>query len=131
MLNKNEIKKLPTFQWMESRIPCQDALTAFIPDENSVDSRVQEVLEEALGPKRYYPVPGGHRVLIRDFDELKYDTGSFSIEKGVWDHEHCELCDTNIPALTLCYVTLPEEPYYLLCSVCFNANVPRTRLKEI
>jgi hypothetical protein len=47
----------------------------------------------------------------------KYDPAKWSVEKGAWDHEHCDLCGENIAAMTLCWVT-KYHPYVLLCDAC-------------
>jgi hypothetical protein len=47
----------------------------------------------------------------------EYDATKWQVEKGAWDHEHCDLCGENIPAMTLCWVT-KYDPYILLCDAC-------------
>jgi hypothetical protein len=42
----------------------------------------------------------------------------FSIEKGVWDHEHCKRCLERIPAMTACWVS--NVGYVILCSDCYR-----------
>jgi hypothetical protein len=86
----------------------------FVPD-GSRDPAV-----DALGtsrPSRWYPVQGGVRVVILYEAEEEYDVTRFHIEKGAWDHEHCELCRALIPPMTLCWVT-ESGPYVLLCEEC-------------
>ena len=57
------------------------------------------------------------------YDGGEYDTTRFTIEPHAWDHEHCDACGERIPAMTLCYVTEPEQPYVLLCAHCFEQHV--------
>ena len=50
-------------------------------------------------------------------NEPAYDATKWNVEMGAWDHEHCDLCGENIPAMTLCWVT-KYDPYVLLCDAC-------------
>jgi hypothetical protein len=52
----------------------------------------------------------------------EYDSGRFTIEARVWDHEHCKICGENIPAMTLCWVT-QNGPNILLCGGCYERPV--------
>jgi hypothetical protein len=106
---------------MESRIPALDALAAFVPDDRTPDPVITE-MQERIGGSRWYPVQGGHRVLM-PYDGGEYDSSRFTIEPGAWDHEHCGACGDKIPPMTLCYVTEPEQPYILLCAKCFGWHV--------
>ncbi len=123
-MENDEISKLHTYQWMQSRIPALDALTAFVPEKLlPINSSMKQTLDQIKGESRWYPVEGGHRVLIRDFNDLTYDSALFTIEKGAWAHEHCDICDERIPQMTLCYVTGVDEPYHLLCVKCYEEKV--------
>jgi len=120
-MTDQEQAELATYPWMESRIPAIDALAAFVPDGTKPAVEISES-ERRAGRSRWYPVPGGHRVLIpHETDE--YDSTRFTIEPAAWDHEHCGSCGEHIPAMTLCYVTEPEQPYILLCAACYERHV--------
>lgn len=109
-----EISKLARFEWMQSRIPAQDALVRFIPDgprDAAVDSFAMS------HRSRWYPLAGGTRAVVSMETQPQYDPTQWQIEKGAWDHEHCDSCGTNIPAMTLCWVT-KFDPYVLLCDAC-------------
>jgi hypothetical protein len=106
---------------MESRIPARDALSTFVPAAPAPDPLVAE-MENRAGGSRWFPVQGGHRVLI-PFDGGSYDSSRFVIESGAWDHEHCDACGEHISAMVLCHVTEPEQPYFLLCDACFHDHV--------
>ena len=60
---------------------------------------------------------GGSRVVVLYEDQVEYDTARWHIEQGAWNHEHCGLCQANIPPMTLCWVT-ESGPYVLLCEAC-------------
>src|SRR5437867_1686405 len=120
-MTDQERSELAKYPWMESRIPAIDALAAFVPDGSKPDAVVTEV-EQRAGRSRWYPVPGGHRVLI-PHEGGEYDSSLFSIETRAWEHEHCDACGERIPAMTLCYVTEPEQTYILLCAACFERHV--------
>jgi hypothetical protein len=106
---------------MESRIPARDALSAFVPDASKPDPVIEEIQSRADG-SRWYPVQGRHRLLI-PFDGGPYDSRRFTIEPRAWDHEHCDICRDQIPAMTLCHVTEPNYPYVLLCGPCYDRHV--------
>ena len=103
--------------WMRSRIPALAALTAFIPTGEVPSPAVQAAAREA-GASRWYPVEHGHRLVIRH-EGGDYDAMLFTLEQGAWDHEHCDRCAANIPAMTLCWVT-ERDPYVLLCVTCHD-----------
>jgi hypothetical protein len=109
-----EIAELARFEWMQSRIPALDALVAFVPDaprDAAIDSFAMS------HRSRWYPVQGGHRVVVSLDGRPKYDANRWHVEKGAWDHEHCDLCGERIPPMTLCWVT-KFDPYVLLCDQC-------------
>ena len=116
-----ERSELPKYPWMESRIPARDALSTFVPDGSESDPAVQEMQHRA-GGSRWFPVPGGHRVVML-FDGGPYDATRFTVEAKAWDHAHCDSCNEHIPAMTLCHVTEPGQPYILLCASCYEQYV--------
>ena len=124
-MTDQELAELPKYPWMESRIPARDALSTFVPDAPAPEPVIAEMQERA-GGSRWFPVQGGHRVLM-PFDGGSYDASRFTIESGAWDHEHCETCGERISAMVLCHVTAPEQPYVLLCAVCFQQHVASKR----
>jgi hypothetical protein len=124
-MTDQELSKLPKYEWIESRIPARDALVTFVPDGESPDPVVEKILERA-GGSRWFPVQGGHRVLIL-FEGGTFDSSRFTIESCAWDHEHCYACGERISAMELCHVTVPEQPYNLLCAVCFQQHVASKR----
>lgn len=118
------INELAAFDWMQSRIPALDGLVAFVPD-GPPDPAVASFAEGR--PSRWYPVEGGHRVVVPYDDGSPYDASRWRVEKGAWDHEHCDLCRDRIPPMTLCWVT-QRDPYVLLCESC-HAKVAAGRKK--
>ena len=109
-----EINELASFEWMRSRIPALDALVCFVPDgprDAAVDSFAMS------HRSRWYPLQGGYRVVVPIEGEPEYDATKWQVENGAWDHEHCDLCEENIPAMTLCWVT-KYDPYVILCDAC-------------
>lgn len=109
-----EIDELSGLEWMQSRIPALDALVGFVPDgprEAAVDKLATS------HRSRWYPLQGGMRVVVSMERKPEYDATKWRVEKGAWDHEHCDLCGEGIPAMTLCWVT-KYDPYVLLCDKC-------------
>ena len=124
-MTDEELSGLPTYSWMMSRIPARDALSTFVPDGSESDPAIAE-MQERVGGSRWFPVQGGHRVVML-FDGGSYDASRFTIEAKSWDHEHCDSCNEHIPAMTLCYVTEPGQQYVLLCAGCFDRHVASKR----
>lgn len=120
-MTEQELAALPGYRWMESRIPALPALVVFVPTGKETDPFVP-ALQARLHRSRWFPVADGHRVLM-PFDGGPYDASRGTIEAGAWDHEHCDCCGDRIPAMTLCHVTEPDEPYVLLCAACYAARV--------
>lgn len=119
-MNDEEITQLPSYSWMESRIPARDALVAFVPEGQECDPVVEATTRNAV-ESRWYPVPGGHRVLILRGDD-SFDTARFTVEPGAWDHETCGVCIDHIKPMTLCWVTVSGY-YVLLCVACYQLHV--------
>jgi hypothetical protein len=114
-MSQTELDDLRRFTYMQSRIPKLDALAAFVPLGEETDAVLQEMLNRT-GFSRWFPVPGGHRVLV-PHEGGPYDSSRFSIERSGWDHETCKLCRAHIDPMTLCWVT-ERGPYIILCSRC-------------
>jgi hypothetical protein len=127
-MTEEELAQLPTLPWMQSRIPTLDALTTFAPDDGSgPDPVIADTLDRMGGSSRWYPVAGGHRVLIR-YNGGSYDPRRFKLEPRAWDHEHCDACNKHISAMTLCWVTRSGF-YFLLCTDCHLRYVASRKRK--
>jgi len=113
-----ELNELLGLNWMQSRVPAQNALVGFVPDgqESAVDSFTMDCRS------RWYPVRGGTRVVVSLETRPQYDSARWHIEKGARDHEHCDVCGQNIPAMTPCWVT-KEDPYIQICDGCHSKVV--------
>ena len=90
--------------------------TSAVPDASDPDPLIEE-MQARLHQSRWYPVAGGHRVLMLH-DGGEFDAKRFQVEAGAWDHEHCNVCEKQIAAMTLCYVTKEGWTYVLLCKSC-------------
>ena len=121
------LSDLPKLTWAHRQLVLADALVAFVKEDVAPDSIIQQAQEHA-GGARWYPVDGGHRVLI-PYDGGEFDTSRFVVERGAWDHEHCDVCSTNIPAPTTCHTTSPGLPRILLCQTCYELYVARKLLR--
>jgi hypothetical protein len=124
-MTDEELSELPRYPWMSSRIPARDALSTFAPDAAEPDPVIAQMQNRA-GGSRWFPIEGGHRVLI-PYESGAYDSSRFTIESRAWDHEHCDACQEQIPAMTLCHVTKPGQPYILLCASCHERHVTAKR----
>ena len=115
MTEKDKLESYRDLSFIKSRIPALDALSTFVPEGQEEDPVVHSAIS-AKGFARWFPVEGGHRVLIPHEGE-RYDTGRFTIEEGAWDHEHCKACSADIEPMTLCWVS-ESGPYVILCESC-------------
>ena len=120
VLDAELIARLPTLAWMKSRIPAIDALETIVRDDDPKKRDLWHVIE-AFHRSRWSPISIGHRVLV-PYEGQEYDPKVFEIAIGAWDHEHCDLCDLHIPAMTLLWVTR-EDPYVQLRERCFRQRV--------
>jgi hypothetical protein len=121
MLSPDEIHRLPELEWMESRIPKRDALVAFVAAGAVCPPAIELAMQSH--PARWFPNPGGNRVLIL-YEGGAYDASTFNVEREAWDHEHCNLCGDRIPAMTLCHVT-KHGRYLVLCESCYIAHAEK------
>ena len=62
-MTPEELADLRSYMWMPSRIPASDALSLFVQEGHEEDSAVAEMTAR-VGSSRWYPVPGGHKVLF-------------------------------------------------------------------
>lgn len=99
------------YKFSPSRIPALDALSVFVQGEEE-DTVVNEMIDR-VGFGRWYPVEGGHEVLIL-YEGGPFDVSRFTIKKGARDHEHCRGCSANITPMTLCWAT-ESGPHVILC----------------
>lgn len=114
-MKENDLAAFRGLSFIESRIPALDALATFVPKGEEDDPVLKQAMART-GCSRWYPVEGGHRVLILQ-ERGKYDAERFKLEKGVWDHEHCKICNDRIDSMTLCWVT-ESGPYVIICDAC-------------
>ena len=120
-MTDSELSKLPAYRWMPSRIPVRDALTTFVPDAPEPEPIIDE-MSSRCGESVWYPISGGHRVLFL-YDGGAFDKSRFALEPKAWDYNECAVCGGHIPAITLCHVTEPKQPYILLCERCYRSHV--------
>ncbi|HXS68173.1 MAG TPA: hypothetical protein VN761_04985 [Candidatus Polarisedimenticolia bacterium] len=120
-MTDQELSELVKYQWMPSCIPLRDALVTFVPNGLKPEPIIEE-MSARLGQSVWFEAEEGHKVLM-PYDGKPFDTDRFSIEPKAWDYENCNVCSTHIPAMTLCHVTKPGEPYFLLCSTCYERYV--------
>jgi hypothetical protein len=71
-------------EFMESRIPIQDALAVFVPDDPPIDAKVKAAIS-THAVSRWFPKPGGHEVLVPYAGE-PYDASIFRVAPRAWDH---------------------------------------------
>jgi hypothetical protein len=112
--DRDDLRQL---KFMPSRIPALDALETFVPGGTQPDAELNE-LQSRTGQSRWYPVEGGHRVLIL-YEGGPFDAQRFTLSKGGWDHEHCSRCGATIAPMTLCWVT-ESGAYVLLDETCYR-----------
>lgn len=62
-MTSEKLGELPKYLWMESRIPARDALSTFAYEAPEPDPVLAE-MQDRGGGSRWFPIQGGHRVLI-------------------------------------------------------------------
>ena len=120
-MTDEELSKFAAYDWMPSRIPLRDALSTFVADAPESEP-VNAEMSNRCGESVWYPAEGGHRVLFL-YSGGAFDASRFTLESKVWDFSECSVCGAHIPAMTLCHVTKPEQPYILLCADCYERHV--------
>lgn len=116
-MDNSELDDLRRLRFMQSRIPALDALETFVPTGTLPDAEIAEQ-QNQTGQSRWYPVDGGHRLLIL-YEGGPYNADRFVLAKGAWDHEHCTRCSATIEPMTPCWVT-EDGPYHLLDEQCYQ-----------
>jgi hypothetical protein len=111
----DELQELRRHAYHRSRIPALDALETFVADGAPEDASLAE-LRNRSGFSRWYPVYGGHRVLVL-YEGGGFNSNRFTLRKGVWDHEHCKRCSARMPSMTLCWVS---RDHVILCDDCYE-----------
>lgn len=97
--------------------PGCDAAVAFVPEGQSPGPEIQIALERA-GRQRWYPVPGGHEAKA-EYHSIAGHEHLFRLEKGGWDHEHCDFCSQSIPAGQTCWTT-SDRDFAVFCEQCYE-----------
>jgi len=105
--------------------PEMDALVVFIPKGREPSPEVKKVLDEA-GPQRWFPKEGGNIVKCPHVVDT-FDEGLFKIEKGGWDHEHCEACGATIDVGKSCWEAETDDEFFLICEGCYQKLKTRER----
>ena len=113
----DDLDELRRLSFMPSRVPLLDALEVFLPDGAERDEEIDELIART-GAARWYPVAGGHRVLIV-YEGGAFNKERFSLSKGAWDHEHCGHCGDRIEPMTPCWVTRSGR-HVLLDEKCYR-----------
>jgi hypothetical protein len=99
-----------------------DALVAVIAKEQETSPQVKRTVDDA-GEGRWYPVEGGWKVMC-PYTGQSFDGDLFHIEKGGWNHVHCDGCQGSIDTGVSCWVAETEDDYFVICDNCHD------RLKE-
>ena len=113
----NDDSEYVGLDFMQSRMPAQDALESFVPTGEQADDEMNEVIGRT-GSSRWYPVEGGHIVRVL-YEGGPFNPERFKLVEGGWDHEHCSRCGATIEPMTLCWVTR-DGPFVLLDERCYG-----------
>ena len=98
--------------------PETDAPVVFIPKDQEPSPEIKKVLDEA-GPQRWFPKENGNIIkcpnVVNTFDE-----SLFKLEKGGWDHEHCDACGNTINAGVTCWIAKKDDKLFIICERCYK-----------
>lgn len=125
-MTDDEIRGLRDLAWIPSRIPKRKALVTFVPEEPPCPPALELAMRGTS--TRWYPVSGGHRVLILH-ERATFDSTLFTLEPEGWDHEDCDICGDQIPLMTLCHVTKYGR-YFALCERCYQEHAASARIQD-
>jgi len=92
-----EPSELATSEFIPSRIPAQDGLVGFVPSRHEGEPWI-EAATALTRKSRWYPAEGGHRIVIL-YEGGAFDAAHLSLERGVWEHEHCSPQDRDHDAV--------------------------------
>jgi len=120
-MTDEDLSKLLTYQWMPSRIPLRDALSTFVRNASEPEPIIAQ-MSSRCRESVWFEAEGGHQVLFL-YDGGDFDATRFKLESKVWDYDECAICGERVPAMTLCYVTKPNQPYFLLCRSCYERHI--------
>ena len=98
--------------------PKTDALVVFIPKDQEPSPEIKKVLDEA-GPQRWFPKEDGNIVKCPNVVNT-FDKTIFKLEKGGWDHEHCDACGNTIDAGMSCWIAKKDDELFLICELCYK-----------
>ena len=121
------IEELRRLSFSESRVPRLDALEVFVPAGKEDDAEYAECVRR---PSRWFPLEGGHRVLMLH-EGGDYDDRRFTFVKGGWDHEHGRPCERTIEPMIVCWVTATDGPFIVLCSDCYRQVQRRSLWRRV
>jgi hypothetical protein len=111
-LRKLRLRKFSGFYYTP-----QDAIIAIAPVPGGPAPPVREKLDEPF-PHRLYPIDSGFLVKW-PYQGEDYDPRHFQIERGGWDHEHCEACNAVIRIDDECWYTEGDSTS-ILCGTCYD-----------
>lgn len=98
--------------------PGMDALVATVRQEQETPAAVERLVDE-VGESRWYPVEGGWEVMC-PYTGQDFDPSLFRLEKGGWDHVHCEGCQEVIDTGAPCWVALAQDDVLVICEKCHD-----------
>lgn len=115
---EDSLEGLTAEMFRKAVCPETDALVVFVPKGKSLPPEVKSVLDEA-GPQRWFPVEGGNIVKCPHVVDT-YDESIFKLEKGGWDHEHCDSCGHTINNGDYCWIAEKADDFFLICDACYR-----------
>jgi hypothetical protein len=121
MVNKADktgdpLKDLRVDIFQKETFQAMDALVIFIPKGQERSDEVQRVLDEA-GSRREFPQDNGYIIRCPNVVD-SFDKTLFEVEKGGWEHEHCDTCGRTIDVGDPYWIS--EDEVYLICDSCYQ-----------
>ena len=101
-----------------TRFPGMDALVAVISKEQETSLEVKRTVDDA-GEGRWYPVEGGWKVMC-PYTGQSFDGDLFHVEKGAWNHVHCDGCEGSINTGDFCWAAEAEDDFWVICDTCYD-----------
>jgi hypothetical protein len=109
-------ESLQSAEFEERIFPGMDALVAIVPKGGDVPGEVKQTVDDA-GAGRWFPFEGGWKVVC-PYTGQDFNSDRFTVEKGGWEHEHCDGCQGTIGVGDHCWVAETEDECYVICDNC-------------
>jgi hypothetical protein len=116
--HRDSLQGLRAEMFRHTSYPGMDALVAVIPRGQETPAEVKQTVDDA-GEGRWFPFEGGWKVMC-PYTGQSFDHDLFHLEKGGWNHVHCNGCQGSISVGSSCWVAETEDDFLVICDNCYD-----------